>query len=305
MMNLMISGIVFDVKRFSIHDGPGIRTTVFLKGCPLTCWWCHNPESQAAAPELMLRPQRCIGCGACVDACPNEALTWRQNRIHTDADRCIRCGACAEVCYAEAREMVGQRMTTDDVMRQITRDVAFYDESGGGVTFSGGEPLLQPDFLLSLLQASQARGIHTAVDTSGFAPWEILDRVRHQTDLFLYDLKLVDDARHRETTGVSNVTILSNLRTLSQFGHEIVLRVPVVPGINDDAATIDRIGALAASLPALKRVDLLPYHPTGSEKYRRIGRDYSLGEVGTPTEARMTEIATRLRKMKLIVKIGG
>lgn len=301
----MITGVVFDVKRFSIHDGPGIRTTVFLKGCPLTCSWCHNPESQASAPELMLRQNRCIHCSACVDACARGAITWRDGAPHTDTDLCTLCGACVEVCYAEARQMVGQTMTVAEVMHRVERDVAFYDESGGGVTFSGGEPLLQADFLLALLEACQARGIHTAVDTSGFAPWEVLDRVRHQTDLFLYDLKCVDDAQHQQTTGVPNARILSNLRTLSQHGHEIVLRVPVVPGTNDDAATMDRIGALAASLPALRRVDLLPYHPTGSEKYRRMGRTYSLDGVETPTEARMAEIAARLRKLDLIVKIGG
>jgi pyruvate formate lyase activating enzyme len=301
----MKSGIVFDVKRFSIHDGPGIRTTVFLKGCPLTCWWCHNPESQDAAPELMLRPNRCIHCSACVDACPNGALTWRQGEPHTDAGRCTGCGTCTQVCYAEARQMVGQAMTVEDVLDQITRDVAFYDESGGGVTFSGGEPLLQPDFLLSLLQASQAQGIHTALDTSGFAPWEVIDRLRHHTDLFLYDLKLVDDVRHREATGASNATILSNLRALARLGHAIVLRVPVVPGINDDAATIDRIGALAVSLPALRQIDLLPYHPTGSEKYRRLGRDYDLDGVETPPETQMAQIAARLRKLDLKVSVGG
>jgi pyruvate formate lyase activating enzyme len=301
----MTTGVVFDVKRFSIHDGPGIRTTVFLKGCPLTCSWCHNPESQDRTPELMLRPNRCIHCGACVDACARGAITWRDGAPRTDANLCTLCGACVEVCYAEARQMVGRAMTVAEVMHRVERDVAFYDESEGGVTFSGGEPLLQADFLLALLEACQARGIHTAVDTSGFAPWEVLDRVRHHTDLFLYDLKCVGDALHRQTTGVPNALILSNLRTLSQHGHEIVLRVPVVPGTNDDAATIDRIGALAASLPALRRVDLLPYHPTGSEKYRRMGRTYYLDGVEAPTEARMAEIAARLRKLDLIVKIGG
>lgn len=201
--------------------------------------------------------------------------------------------------------MVGQAMSVREVMNRIERDVAFYDESGGGATFSGGEPLLQPNFLLALLEACQAQGIHTTLDTSGFAPWEVLDRVRHQTDLFLYDLKLVDDARHRETTGVSNVLILSNLRTLSQHGHEIVLRVPIVPGINDDTATIDQIGALAASLPTLWRVDLLPYHPTGSEKYRRLGHAYRLEGVATPSEARVNEIAAQLRKLELKVSVGG
>ena len=288
-----MTGIVFDIKKFSIHDGPGIRTTVFLKGCPLSCQWCHNPESQEMEPEIMLRPNRCIGCRVCINACPQGAISERDGRTITDVDRCIRCGACAEACYAEARELVGREMTVGEVMVEIEGDIAFYDESGGGVTFSGGEPLVQPDFLRDLLQACQEQEIHTTVDTCGFAPWEVLDSIRHHVDLFLYDLKLMDDARHQKYTGASNAIILANLRALVQRGHTTVLRVPIIPGINDDEANIAAIGALATELGL--DADLLPYHATAIDKYRRMGRRYELEGVTAPDEKWMVEIERRLK----------
>jgi pyruvate formate lyase activating enzyme len=301
----LITGTVFDVKKFSIHDGPGIRTTVFLKGCPLTCWWCHNPESQARAQELVFRENRCIRCGACEAACSQQAIHSNGDLMVIDGERCTLCGDCVEVCYAEAREIVGQEMTVAHVMGEIERDVAFYDESGGGVTFSGGEPLLQRDFLLALLQACQEKEIHTTLDTCGFARWEALDKIRGYVDLFLYDLKLMDAARHREFTGVSNELILQNLQALSLRGHDIVLRVPIIPGINDDDENIHQLGAFAAALPRLNRVDILPYHQTGTEKYHRLNKDYGLSEVRPPSEGRMAEIAQVIKGFGLQVKIGG
>ena len=298
-------GIVFDIKKFSIHDGPGIRTTVFFKGCPLNCWWCHNPESQAAEPELMVRPGRCIRCGACVDACPQRAISCQDGAVSTDLLRCTRCGTCVEACTAEAREIVGREMSVDQVMAEIERDVPFYDESGGGVTFSGGEPLAQPDFLLALLRACREKEIHTALDTCGFAPWEVLDGVREHVDLFLYDLKVMDDARHRTMTGVSNARILENLRALSQAGHEIVLRVPIIPGVNDDQEDVRQIGQFAASLPDLRRVDLLPYHQTAAQKYERLHKAYRLPETCPPSDGRMAEIAHIVQGFGLPVNIGG
>ena len=287
----MTKGIIFDVKQFSIHDGPGIRTTVFLKGCPLSCWWCHNPEGQAMKPELILRPERCIGCGACLEVCEHNAISQDGERIVTDRERCTACGDCVQVCYAEARELVGRAVTVAEVMDEIERDTAFYDQSGGGVTFSGGEPLAQPEFLRDLLRACQAQGLHTTLDTCGFAPWEALDDVRQYVDLFLYDLKLMDNARHRAFTGVSNRPILENLRRLSRTGHSIVLRVPVIPGINDDEENLRAMGAFAADLPHLERVDLLPYHRIGRDKYRRLGKPCPMPETEPPSEERMDEIA--------------
>jgi pyruvate formate lyase activating enzyme len=298
-------GTVFDIKGFSIHDGPGIRTTVFFKGCPLSCHWCHNPEGQATQPELMVHESRCIRCGACVAACAQGALSEAHGRIVRNAAMCTLCGACVEACYAEARELVGREVTVDQLMAEIERDRAFFDESGGGVTLSGGEPLAQPGFLVALLEACTAREIHTALDTCGFAPWETLERVRPFVNLFLYDLKLIDEGRHHEFTGVSNVRILSNLRALSERGHNIVIRVPVIPGINDDEDNVHQIGAFAAGLPRPHQLDLLPYHRTATDKYRRLNKAYDLVDVHPPSEARIAEIAAILGGFGLDVKIGG
>jgi pyruvate formate lyase activating enzyme len=300
----MIKGNVYDIMRFSTRDGPGIRTTVFLKGCPLSCWWCHNPESQSATPQLMFRPNLCNQCLTCLAACEQGAIFANDGAVSTDLDKCTLCKACAEACYTGAREIVGREMTVAQVMEQVVRDIAFYDESGGGVTCSGGEPLLQKDFLLALLQACKERDIHTAVDTSGFAPWQVLDSIRPYVDLFLYDLKLMDDARHREFTGVSNTVILQNLQALAERGHRIALRVPIVPGINDDGETIRQIGAFAAALPCLSQVSLLPYHQAGVEKYRRLHQAYKLPETRPPSDERMAEIADILQGFGLQVKIG-
>jgi pyruvate formate lyase activating enzyme len=301
----LTTGLVFDIKKFSIHDGPGIRTTVFFKGCPLSCWWCHNPEGQSPQPELVLRESRCIGCGACLEVCDQGAISWDGDVVSTDREKCVLSGACVEVCYAEAREMVGQEMTVAEVMAEIGRDIAFYDQSGGGVTFSGGEPLLQRDFLLALLRACKEEEIHTAVDTCGFATWETLDSIRKHVDLFLYDLKLMDDAKHRKFTGVSNELILKNLQRLSAQGHDIFLRVPIIPGINDDAENIRQIGTFAAALPHLKRVDILPYHRAAAEKYNRLNKIYGLPETRPPSDEKMAEITQILRGFGLQVKTGG
>jgi pyruvate formate lyase activating enzyme len=301
----LTTGIVFDIKKFSIHDGPGIRTTIFFKGCPLSCWWCHNPEGQSPQPELVLRESRCIGCGACLEVCDQGAISWDGDVVSTDREKCVLSGACVEVCYAEAREMVGQEMTVAEVMAEIGRDIAFYDQSGGGVTFSGGEPLLQRDFLLALLRACKEEEIHTAVDTCGFATWETLDSIRKHVDLFLYDLKLMDDAKHRKFTGVSNELILKNLQRLSAQGHDIFLRVPIIPGINDDAENIRQIGTFAAALPHLKRVDILPYHRAAAEKYNRLNKIYGLPETRPPSDEKMAEITQILRGFGLQVKTGG
>lgn len=301
----VLKGTLFDIKRFAIHDGPGIRTTVFLKGCPLRCQWCHNPEGQARGPELVVRENRCIGCRACLDVCPQGAISFDGALPVTDRRLCTACGTCVEVCYAEARELAGQEMTVGEVLAEIARDIPFYDESGGGVTFSGGEPLYQFDFLLSLLRACAARGISAAVDTCGLCGWDQLDAMGEYTDLFLYDLKVMENGRHRELTGASNELILKNLQTLSQAGHNIILRVPVIPGVNDDAESVRQIGAFAAELPALQRVDLLPYHATAEEKYRRLDMAYHLAGVSSPSAQRMAELAEIIRRFGLPVRIGG
>lgn len=302
---VLTTGIVFDIEKFSIHDGPGIRTTVFFKGCPLRCWWCHNPEGLAPERELVFWANRCIRCEACLAVCTHGAISRDGDVMVTDREKCTLCGDCVAVCYAEAREIAGREMTVTQVMAEIRRDIPFYDEAGGGVTFSGGEPLLQADFLLALLRACKEEGIHTAVDTCGFAPWEKLDRIRGYVDLFLYDLKLMNEARHRQFTGVSNKAILSNLQRLSRRGHNIRLRVPLIPGINDDAENIRQIGSFAAALPHLIGVNVLPYHRTALEKYRRLNMVYALPETRPPSDEGVARITHILEEFGLQVNIGG
>ena len=299
------TGVVFDIQRFSLHDGPGIRTTVFFKGCPLNCQWCHNPESQAVGLEIMFHAGRCIRCGACEVACTHGAIFRNGNSMSTDEEKCTLCGACVESCYAEARQTVGQKMTVAQVMAEIERDVVFYDESGGGATLSGGEPLLQPDFLLTLLQACKEREIHTVLDTCGFASWETLDGIRGLVDLFLYDIKLMDDTRHQEFTSMPNDLILNNLQRLSAQGHNVILRLPIIPGLNDDEENIRQTGEFATASPGLSRVDILPYHHTATDKYKRLKRDYELSQIRPPSNARMAEIAKILGGFGLEVRIGG
>ncbi len=290
----LATGILFDIRRYSIHDGPGIRTTVFFKGCALSCLWCHNPESQASGPDLILRDNRCIRCGACVEACPHGAIAWTEDGPQTDRSRCRGSGRCASVCYAEARAVAGRTMTVEAVMEIVERDRPFYEESGGGLTLSGGEPLLQPYFAAALLRAAKGRGIHTVLDTCGHASWRSLNRLRKDVDLFLYDVKMMNEERHRLFTGAPNRRILENLRALAAHGHKIVLRVPVVPGINDDEENLDAVRRFAAGLPALAGLDLLPYHRIGVDKYARVGRTYPLPDTMPPARERLAAVAEAL-----------
>jgi pyruvate formate lyase activating enzyme len=296
----MLSGTVFNIQRFCTHDGPGIRTTVFLKGCPLTCWWCHNPESHDPHPEIMVMENRCVACGQCVTVCPAGEGTRQQA---TRAAVCTCCGRCVEVCPAEARQLAGRPLSVEEVLREVMRDRMFYEQSGGGVTFSGGEPLTKAAFLREVLAQCQGRGIHTAVDTCGFAPWDHLEAVAAVTDLFLYDLKLIDDRRHRQFTGVSNALILDNLRRLSQVHKQIWIRVPLIPGINDAAGDLQALGELIARLPEVQRVDLLPYHATALGKFARLGRAYPLGKIEPLTPEALAQAVDRLRLCGLPVRV--
>jgi pyruvate formate lyase activating enzyme len=288
----MTSGLVSHIMRFALHDGPGIRTTVFFKGCPLECWWCHNPETQEFGASMLYTADRCRRCGACVSACVAGALSWREG-MPTLTGVCDRCGACADACAAEARIVVGRRMTVAQVIAEVERDVVFFDESGGGVTFSGGEPLSQPRFLEQLLDACRARGVHTVLDTSGYAPTAIAVRLGLKADLIHYDIKFVDEARHAHYTGVSSRRILDNLRALCAAGAAVVVRVPIVPGINDSPDDIDALQQTLAQLP-VQRVDLLPYHASAVAKYRRLDWPYRLPTVTPPSTDRMHELAAVL-----------
>lgn len=299
------SGHHFNIQRYAIHDGPGIRTTVFLKGCPLSCSWCHNAEGRAVDRELYLLPERCIQCGACLEVCPQPPPVGTDEDAAADRNRCVRCGQCVDVCPTGARQLAGWSVTVDELLDLLERDRPFYEESDGGVTFSGGEPLMQPEFLLACLAACRERGLHTAVDTSGYAPRDLMMEVATRTDLFLYDLKLLDDARHREYTGVPLAPILANLRDLVRAGAPIWLRVPLIPKVNDDLANLKAIGAFVAALDGIERVHVLPYHRVGSDKYRRLGQPYALGELQPPTPDNVEKAAECLSSFGLKVYKGG
>jgi pyruvate formate lyase activating enzyme len=299
-----LTGIIFNIMRYSIYDGPGIRTTVFLKGCPASCCWCHNPESISGDVQLIYREDRCLHCGDCAAVCPNGAVSVENGNIVTEREICRSCGACAEVCYAEARELVGRTMTVREVMEEISKDTPFFQESGGGVTFSGGEPLQQHEFLLELLKACRRRGIHTAVDTSGYAPPEILQRVGECTDLFLFDLKLMDQVRHRKYTGISNGMILENLKELAFREMPVIIRVPVVPGINDSQENIREIGRFIKTLPNINEIELLPYHAAGVGKYQRLGMEFTLPEIPSISDANLDRITVELQRYGITVRMG-
>lgn len=304
----MERGLIFNLQKYSIHDGPGIRTTVFLKGCPLCCAWCHNPEGIAARPELLVLENRCATCGACRDACPFggtlPALS-APGPLPTRMPDCTRCGACVEACPGGARQMAGREMTVREVLAEVLADRIFYEDSGGGVTFSGGEPLAQPRFLRALLTAAREHGLHTAVDTSGFGCTDELLAVAALTDLFLFDLKLLDDARHREFTGVSNRPILANLAALDAVHRNLWLRVPLVPGINDDAANLTAVARLAATLRSARQISVLPYHRTAATKFRRLGRDFVLEAIVPPSPGAVAAAAEILRTAGLPVHTGS
>ena len=297
-------GLIFDIRRYSVHDGPGIRTTVFFKGCPLACWWCHNPEGRTTRIHLMLFPERCIACGACLDVCPHGAVVHENGVMRTSLARCRACGTCVESCPSDARELAGRRMTVGKVLREIERDRVFYDESGGGVTFSGGEPLSQPDFLEALLEACAARGIHTAVDSCGYADQELLLRLSEKIDLFLFDLKMLDSADHLKHTGVRNDVILENLEALARQGKSIIIRFPVIPGVNDGSENLPRMRSFLTRL-GLRRIDLLPYHRIGVEKYTRLGMPYLLEGLEPPPEEHLREIARDFEREGFTVQVGG
>ncbi len=271
-------GRVFDIQRFSVHDGPGIRTTVFLKGCPLRCVWCHNPEGIDAAPMVSFLPEKCLVCGECVRTCAHDAhrLVGSDMIGHPvvhlyNRDACETCGTCTRTCDSGALEFVGRPISVEDVMKEVSQDRTFYASSGGGMTISGGEPLAQIDFTVALLRAAKDQGIHCCVETSGFASWERFRPLLPLVDLFLFDCKETDPERHKVFTGQSNQLILENLWRLHEAGARIQLQCPIVPGLNEREDHFTGIAALAQSLPRLDGVQLLPYHPLGESKLQRFG----------------------------------
>jgi pyruvate formate lyase activating enzyme len=298
------TGLIFDIQKYSIHDGPGIRTTVFFKGCPLTCWWCHNPESRGVEPFVHYSPERCVGTGACVSACPEGTLTLTPEGLLRDADLCCGHGACVDACPTEALRWVGQRYTVPWLMRELEKDRLFYEESGGGITFSGGEPLFQWEFLVDALDACGERGLHRAVDTTGSTAPDVLAEVARRTDLFLYDLKTLDPELHKRTTGVLLEPVLENLRWLVESGARVRVRFPLVPGIND-GANIDALGEFLSGLTGVEAVDLLPFHASARDKHRKFHMPWHLGEVEAHSPEEVDAISSRLEEYGLTVKVGG
>jgi pyruvate formate lyase activating enzyme len=298
-------GTIFAIKRYAIHDGPNIRTTVFFKGCPLSCWWCHNPEGIDPAVALVWDRGKCVGCSACLQQCPSHSLVAAPEGVVWRRESCLGYGGCVEACPALALEATGREASVDEVMTAVVQDQPFFDQSGGGVTFSGGEPLAQPEFLLALLKECGRLGIHRAVDTSGFAPADVLLQVVEEADLFLFDLKLMDRDRHRLFTGVSNAPILDNLRLLAERGMAVQVRLPLIAGVNDDVANLQAVGAFVAGLPGVDAVDLLPYHGAAAGKYRKLNLPYK-GEHFAPAPPESLRGAmTILQQCGLAVRIGG
>jgi len=301
-----VTGRIFDIKRYSIHDGPGIRTTVFLKGCAMRCLWCHNPESVDPGPDLMHWPSRCAGCHACVRACPSRALSVEPaGNILIDRTRCDMCGRCVEACLSDAMQVVGREMSVDEVMVEAEKDRVFYEQSGGGITLSGGDPLLQAGFAEALLDACRSRGLSTALDTAGSSPNGVLERLAQKTGLVLYDLKCIDEVRHLELTGVSNEPILGNLVRLAAAGTEVWVRVPVIGGVNDDEDNVRQTIAFLVPLKTVRHIDLLPYHSGGLDKAIRIGKGIHFRKFEAPSAERLAAIEAAFREAGFEVRRGG
>lgn len=297
-------GYIFDIQRFSINDGPGIRTTVFFKGCPLRCIWCDNPESQQQLPQLFYFESLCARCYRCVEVCPSGASKISPDgSIEIAQGLCQACGLCIEACPSDARVMSGRTVTVEEVVEIVKKDELFYRNSGGGVTASGGEPTYQPDFLKELLRECQRYGIHTTLDTCGYVRWEVMEGILDYIDLVYYDIKHMDTIRHRELTGVGNELILDNARRISQSGKPIVMRIPLIPGCNDSEENIKAMVEFVTGIKVI-RVDILPFHQLGSKKYERLGMTYKLAKVKPYQEDEIQALKATFKSYGLEVSIA-
>lgn len=300
-----INSTIFAIKRYALHDGPNIRTTIFFKGCPLTCHWCHNPEGIDFKVKILIFPEKCLGCGECIDNCREKALQLSDDGPSRNTENCTFCRNCIDTCPALVHEETGREMSTGQLLNEIKKDLPFYNQTGGGVTFSGGEPLCQPAGLMALLKACGALGIHRTVDTSGYVPTETLLEAAEYTDLFLFDLKLMNRERHRRYTGVSNELILHNLQTLATGGRQIRVRLPLIPGVNDDEQNIRATGSFVAGCKSIQGIDILPYHPSATAKYRKLGLEYKGGNFTVPSRELINTAQTILQQYISDVRIGG
>lgn len=305
------SATVTNIQKFSVHDGPGIRSIIFTKGCPLNCMWCANPENIHFAPELMFYPDKCIGCGKCAESCPQGAIAVNtspeENVITFDKTKCMNCGACTKVCFSQSRVMKGEIMSYEHVLKKVNKDIPFYRNSGGGITFSGGEPLMHPDFITCIARDCREKGLNTAVETCGFVPWENIERVIPWVDLFLFDIKFIDSRKHTEYCGQSNELILKNFKRLCEDGRSrITVRMPMIPGINDSGGDLALAGTfLRKRRERISGIHILPYHNYGASKYDALGIPYELSHLESPTDERMNKIKDTLEGYGLEVKIGG
>jgi len=302
-----MKGMIFDLKHYAVHDGPGIRVTVFFKGCPLHCLWCHNPESISPGKELMLMPNRCARCGDCVKACNYGALSQKADgEVVADRNKCTLCGDCLKACAREAIQIVGWETTIPEILAEIEKDRAFFDQSGGGVTLTGGEPLLQPEFTEALIVELKERGLHVALDTSGYAPEDTFLRIAGKSDLVLFDLKLMDEEKHKKFTGVSNRLILHNLQVLdSKTEVPVWARFPLIPGVNDGERNLEEMADFLVSLKNVKLINILPYHKGGVEKFRRLGRETEFQVFEPPTEENIDRVIKFFQEKGFQAKKGG
>lgn len=298
--------LIFDIKRYAINDGPGIRIAIYFKGCPLRCAWCHNPESQIPKVQKMYTASKCIGAQDCIEVCPEDALKLTSEGIITDYERCSLCGLCADACPTKAIEMSGKLYNQDELLQIIERERIHIEHSEGGVTFSGGEPLMYPDFLISMLKACGEKNLHRTVDTCGNAPSKTLLKVAEHTDLFLYDLKLMDSVQHKKWTGVDNRLILENLRILSENGANLNIRIPFIQNVNTSKSEITKMARFIAALPGkTPLISLLPYHNIAAHKYAKLGSDYEEFEMKEPTEEEINSAVDIFTMRGIEVEVGG
>jgi glycyl-radical enzyme activating protein len=291
-----VKGTLFDIQRFCLHDGPGIRTNIFFKGCPLRCVWCHNPESYRKQKELIYRAHKCQGCRACERVCPNGAHKFDRNIHIVEFEKCAQCGMCLEVCCYEAVSILGYEMTVDEVIDSVRTDLPYY-RSGGGVTFTGGEPMMQPKFAIQLAEALKKEGIHLCIETCGFTNSEYFEQIMPYVDCFLYDYKATDDVLHKKLTGVSNRLILKNLELINSSGKEIILRCPLIPGINDSDEHLAGIAGIFKRHDMIKRVEVMPYHRMGETKRIQLGCNAALPDIKEASEEEKGKWLQKLRNL--------
>ncbi|MFM2479918.1 glycyl-radical enzyme activating protein [Celerinatantimonas sp. YJH-8] len=297
-------GVIFNIQRYSLHDGPGIRSIPFFKGCPLACQWCCNPESQHPYPEIEYNAMKCLHCGRCVSACPKQAIDLN-NPVHVDRSLCNQCGECAKVCPTNALEMKGREVSVAEVIAELAKDSVQYRRSNGGITLSGGEALMQSDFACELLKACQSKGWHTAIETTGCgASRTTIQKVFRYVDLALVDVKMINSDLHQEFTGRDNRKLLENIRLIASL-TETIVRVPVIPGVNDNATALSEIIDFTRTLAGVKAIHLLPYHSYGENKYQLLGLDYRLADRNTLPETLMTELKSQVEAAGFSCEVGG